>query len=47
MLDNIEQLREKNKKAQQMVTKNYEILNIAIRHHEKGLHQISAPNSKV
>jgi hypothetical protein len=47
MLNNTERLWEKNQKTQQMVTKNYEILNMATRHHGKGLHQISAPNTKV
>jgi hypothetical protein len=47
MLDSIKRLWEKNRKPLKMVSKNYEILNIATRHHGKGLHQISAPNSKI
>jgi hypothetical protein len=40
-------LGEKIKKPYQMVSKNCEILTRASRHPREGLHQISAPNSKV
>jgi hypothetical protein len=47
MLDITERLWEKNQKAYQTVSKNYEILTTASKHLEVGLYQILAPNSKV